>query len=222
MGTPSPRGSTGAERLSRRPTARPFGGVLGRWGVRGLGPVSDAGPGARIAPMCDLSARARGSWRSAASFDPVDTVVELVASEHSVRLARNRGPGLSATNVILAAGPTVVAVVAIGSAYRQQKRSFGHEREMVDLAAVRAVLDDAAVLLHRAETAVIGSSDDLTQAIEKVETLIPELEATLQRLSVRLGSQHPTCNVLLNTILGLHNWCTIALLVNLPETEDGP
>src|SRR5262245_11676752 len=69
-----------------------------------------------------------------------------------------RDPGIGAqprrvsatADVILAAGPTIVAVVAIGGGIWQQKRAFSHEREMAELDATRAVLDEAAVALHDA------------------------------------------------------------------------
>jgi len=59
----------------------------------------------------------------------------------------------STTDVTLAAGPTVVALAAIGFAFYQQGRGFRHEREMADLDAVRRVLDDAATALHEADYA---------------------------------------------------------------------
>ena len=63
--------------------------------------------------------------------------------------------GVSATtDVILAAGPTVVALAAIGSAVWQQKRGFSHDREMDDLSDTRRLFDDAAVALHDASVAL--------------------------------------------------------------------
>ncbi len=97
------------------------------------------------------------------------------------------------TNVILAAGPTVVALAAIGSAVWQQKRGFSHERELSDLADVRAMLDDAAVALHEADYAYgdwisRGFSDTpTTEAIKHIGQTRMTIDRVVERLAVRLG-----------------------------------
>jgi hypothetical protein len=56
-----------------------------------------------------------------------------------------------------------VALAAIGSTIWQQRRGFRHAREMNDLAAVRSVLDDAALALQHALNVMhkhVNASDD--------------------------------------------------------------
>jgi hypothetical protein len=86
---------------------------------------------------------------------------------------------VSATEVILAAGPTVVALAAIGSAVWQQKRSFAHERELNDLAAVRSLLDDARVALHDTRDAMYRYLNDAGVAVADAQ----EKHAALEVLS---------------------------------------
>lgn len=57
------------------------------------------------------------------------------------------------TDVILAAGPTVVALAALASAAWQQWRGFRHEREMTDLRDARELFDEAVLALLRADDA---------------------------------------------------------------------
>jgi hypothetical protein len=105
------------------------------------------------------------------------------------------------TDVILAAGPIVVAIVAIGAAAWQQKRGFAHARTMADLDDVRALFDQAAVTLAQASRALSGLESGLfthgsrlverapsawTDARESAE----KVRATRERLSVRLDPHH--------------------------------
>ena len=103
--------------------------------------------------------------------------------------------GVSATtDVILAAGPTVVERAAIGSAVWQQKRGFSHDREVRDTDHVRGLLDDAAIALHRASYA----RDDVMRVgpavarnrkgvAAKIATTGTALDELTEHSSVRLG-----------------------------------
>jgi hypothetical protein len=98
------------------------------------------------------------------------------------------------TDVILAAGPTVVALAAIGSGAWQQKRGFSHERVVRDIDHVRGLLDDAAMALHRASyarddvmragPAVAGKTEGVAAKIAATGTTLDELA---DRLAVRFG-----------------------------------
>jgi hypothetical protein len=98
------------------------------------------------------------------------------------------------TDVILAAGPTVVALAAIGAGAWQQKRGFSHEREVRDTDHVRGLLDDAAIALHRASyarddvmrvgPAVAVKTEGVAAKIAATGTTLDELGG---RLAVRFG-----------------------------------
>jgi hypothetical protein len=78
------------------------------------------------------------------------------SSVWSVRASSQTGDVSVTANVILAAGPSVVALAALGSTAWQQRRGLQHAREMTDLALVREMLDEAAKALHRANYARDG------------------------------------------------------------------
>jgi hypothetical protein len=105
------------------------------------------------------------------------------------------------SDVILAAGPSVVAMAAIGSAVWKQRRGFRHARSMADLENVRELLDEAAVALHRADYARysvavgrIRQGEYLWErepdVVEKVVTAGVALDELSERLAVRLGPDH--------------------------------
>ena len=107
----------------------------------------------------------------------------------------------SATDIILAAGPSVVALAAIGSAVWQQRRGFRHDREMADLEAVRRVLDDAAIALHEADYArgdvkrahIRDGRKLLERGGEFVKRLGERgraLDELRERLTIRFGADH--------------------------------
>jgi hypothetical protein len=98
------------------------------------------------------------------------------------------------TDVILAAGPIVVALAAIGVGAWRQKRGFSHEREVRDIDHVRGLLDDAAIALHgasyarddvmRAGPAVAVKTEGVAAKIAATGTTLDELAG---RLAVRFG-----------------------------------
>ena len=100
-------------------------------------------------------------------------------------------------DVILAAGPTVVALAAIGSAVWQQQRGFTHSRALADLDAARAVLDDAAVALQDASTAIVVRMDvvDLDTPVS-YDDARHELGVVRDRVALRFGEEHRTCTPL--------------------------
>jgi hypothetical protein len=101
------------------------------------------------------------------------------------------------TDVILAAGPTVVALAAIGSAVWQQQRGFTHSRALADLDAARAVLDDAAVALQDASTAIVVRMDvvDLDTPVSYADAHY-RLGVVRDRVALRFGEEHRTCTPL--------------------------
>jgi predicted NUDIX family NTP pyrophosphohydrolase len=102
-----------------------------------------------------------------------------------------------ATDVILAAGPTVVAIAAIGSAVWQQQRGFTHSRALADLDAARAVLDDAAVALQDASAAIVVRMDltDLDTSVS-YDDARHRLGVVRDRVALRFGEEHRTCTPL--------------------------
>jgi hypothetical protein len=110
-------------------------------------------------------------------------------------------PVSTATNVILAAGPTVVAIGAIGSTVWQQRRSFRHEREMADLADIRKLFDEIAVALEEASNALLSLESSLSRygaafrkeapsAMTDAGAAFENLQTLGHRLSVRLPADH--------------------------------
>lgn len=101
------------------------------------------------------------------------------------------------TDVILAAGPTVVALAAIGSAVWQQQRGFTHSRALADLDAARAVLDDAAVALQDASTVIVVRMDliDVDTSVS-YDDARHELGVVRDRVALRFGEEHRTCTPL--------------------------
>jgi hypothetical protein len=100
-------------------------------------------------------------------------------------------------DVAIAVGPSVVAVVAIVAAFRQQRRALAHGRELADLADARRVFDDAVVELHRASVALSGLEQalfnqgaahwkDAPDAYPNADAASEALRAMVGRLGVRL------------------------------------
>lgn len=105
------------------------------------------------------------------------------------------------TDVAVATGPSVVAVVAIVAAFRQQRLALAHQRELADLSNTRGVFDDAAVALHDASVALSGLERALftggaafrstfPEALPAAESATETLKSILGRLGVRLPADH--------------------------------
>jgi hypothetical protein len=105
------------------------------------------------------------------------------------------------TDVILALGPSVVAVLALSLAAWQHWRGLAHARKLADLADTRAVFDDAAVALHDASVALSGMERALftggasyrsafPNALPDAEAATETLKSLRGRLGVRLRSDH--------------------------------
>lgn len=105
---------------------------------------------------------------------------------------------VSATTIILAAGPTAVGLGALGFRSWEQRRGFKHERAMTDLGDLRALLDDAAVALHDANYSRRGIevermsegtklAERAAEQIARLGEIGKELDRLGERLAVRLG-----------------------------------
>jgi hypothetical protein len=105
------------------------------------------------------------------------------------------------TDVILALGPSVVAVVALCLAAWQHWRGLTHARKLADLADTRAVFDDAAVALHDASVALSALERALftgrasfrssfPDALPAAESATERLKSIRGRLGVRLRANH--------------------------------
>jgi hypothetical protein len=99
-----------------------------------------------------------------------------------------------AVEVILAAGPSVVALAALGLVVWQQRRGVDHGRELADLADARAVLDDAAQALRDADYArhgvlMAGPAAATGVVLERLDKAGAAMDAIGIRLAIRLGDQ---------------------------------
>jgi hypothetical protein len=105
------------------------------------------------------------------------------------------------SDVILALGPTIVAVVALGVAAWQHWRGLAHARQLADLADTRALFDEAAVALHDASVALSGLERALfsggagfrstfPDALPAAESATETLRSIRGRLGVRLPADH--------------------------------
>jgi hypothetical protein len=129
--------------------------------------------------------------------------------------------------------PNCVAGGAIYAGWTQQARTLEAERERADLEHTRTVLDEAAVLLHKAAYALDDARSHLTQYaygfFENEERERPyhelwrigqELDALVERLSIRLGRDHDITNAFRKAdeaILAV--WRSLGLLRSEPEAE---
>lgn len=106
------------------------------------------------------------------------------------------------TDVILAAGPSLVALAAIGANVWQQRRGFGHKCEMRDLADTRDLLDQASAALSETSQALSGLERGLFKDGAFVSQRSPErlidaehagerLRLMRGHLAVRLKVDHP-------------------------------
>lgn len=104
------------------------------------------------------------------------------------------------TDIILAAGPTIVGIGGLAVAGLQQWRGFAHERRMSDLEGMRALFDDAAETLHQADYARYrveaermshGASlaENAPEAIAALRDTGERLDRLTARLAVRLGPE---------------------------------
>jgi hypothetical protein len=107
----------------------------------------------------------------------------------------------SSTALALAANG--VAICAIGAGWWQNRDSLGNQRRLADLAHVRGLLDDAAIALHGAayildevrsqvtqHTPAFFKSEKGTEVFVDLGRCGRDLDALLERLRVRLGSEH--------------------------------
>lgn len=109
--------------------------------------------------------------------------------------------GSTTSDVVLALGPSIVAVVALSLAAWQHWRGLVHARQLADLADTRAVFDDAAVALHDASVALSGLERALfnggpvfrstfPDALPAAESATESLKSIRGRLGVRLHADH--------------------------------
>jgi hypothetical protein len=118
-------------------------------------------------------------------------------------------------DVILAAGPSIVALAALWLALWQQLRGFRHERQMHDLADLRALLDAATAAVM---DAISGAPDFIRGAmLDEPDAADQEIAwwnifaaaATMStRMQLRLGRDHPICyayDTVLDTLRGTAN-----------------
>lgn len=93
---------------------------------------------------------------------------------------------MAATDVILAAGPSVVAVAAIGSALWQHRRRIDHERTLHDVDELRGLLDEAAETIRSVRDTVARP-----EGTGWLDAGIADLERLESRLIIRLGPDDP-------------------------------
>ena len=111
---------------------------------------------------------------------------------------------MEALPIISVLSTSAVAGGAIWAGVWQQRRGFGHDREMADRESVRASLVETAALLHRAEyavdevnSAVFGHADTIAdpehperrEPIDRLEKVGRELDQAIGLVRVQLGPE---------------------------------
>jgi hypothetical protein len=130
--------------------------------------------------------------------------------------------------------PGVVAVAAILATWHQHLRGRTHERELADLANVRDVLDEAAVALHRVAYVLddvrsyltqyggvsFFKTDNGTTTYELLGSQGRDLDALVERLSVRFGAEHDVVTAFSEADGAvLRIWRAAGLLRQEPESD---
>jgi hypothetical protein len=133
--------------------------------------------------------------------------------------------GASATDdtgpILAFVGAVLVALIAAFTAGRRQKRALEaesgrlaqqleHERELVDLAAVRSLLDEAASALQSVDLPHPEFMEDADADRERALGKRDELRAIRSRLAVRFGHSHVLVATMEEAIGVLSEWFTAA------------
>jgi hypothetical protein len=140
-----------------------------------------------------------------------------------------------AVAIISVALSSLIALAAIGAAVWQQRRAFGHDREMADRASVRTSLVDAAAVLHRVEgavdeasRAVFGHADTLAdpshperlQPVRDLQETNTEFDLTIGLIRVRLGPSSGATKALEEAAEASRNVWRAARRIRLPKQGD--
>lgn len=107
-------------------------------------------------------------------------------------------------SAIAVVASSFVAIAAIGTAFWQQERGFGHERKLADLESVRGVMSGAAAILHRIEYALDDANSTLMEwgaamfdnearakPYYQLKEVGREADGVLGQLRIRFGPDHP-------------------------------
>jgi hypothetical protein len=127
-----------------------------------------------------------------------------------------------------------VAVCAIVFGWRQNRDNLANQRRLADLGHVRGLLDDAAIALHRGacvldevrsqvaqHTPKFFTSDKGTEVFTELGRCGEELDALLERLRIRFGSDHRVVTSLNSADAALLDIHRAAGLVRLKPDDDG-
>lgn len=91
-------------------------------------------------------------------------------------------------------GTTLLGLGGLAFGWRERGRTFEHERTLSDLAAVRDVIEEGAVYLHRVAYALDLVKQDLEGNAKRAHAKLGELGMTYdeisERLKVRLEPRH--------------------------------
>jgi hypothetical protein len=143
----------------------------------------------------------------------------------------DRDPGHAPVVLATVLVAVIVAVITAVTTDRRQARQVAHERELADLDDLRGVLDKAATWLHRTSYVLDDfygkvhlsyvQSEDGQRMTARLRKCGRELDALYERLSVRLGREHPVTRTFKNADDAvLHTWRAILMLA-LEQTPDG-
>ncbi len=97
---------------------------------------------------------------------------------------------MDAADVIVAAGPSIVAIAAVAATVWQQQRRFAHERSLHDVDELRDILDDAADAIRQVRFTVAKPAGP-----DWVEEGLVRLVPLQQRLIIRLKPDAAVTNV---------------------------
>jgi septation ring formation regulator EzrA len=101
-------------------------------------------------------------------------------------------------------GATLLGLGGLAFGWRERGRTFEHERTLSDLAAVRDVIEEGAVYLHRVAYALDLVNQDLlgnaTEANAKLAKLGMTYDEISERLKVRLAPHHEVTQKFVGTV----------------------
>lgn len=136
--------------------------------------------------------------------------------------------GITAGGTLLGAlGIAIVTIhttkLRLGAEGERQRHELNHDRELVDIADLRQLLDEAATALDRAEAARLPAEDDILivgddgphearreiawRSAGRLRPVMPPLVALTARLRVRLGPDDPITASFVKATQGLAMMC---------------
>jgi hypothetical protein len=135
--------------------------------------------------------------RPTGGSDEIDAVIGRAVLAPPQLLTNGRPPhsqSCRAMSWIADLGASLVGIGGLTFGWAQSRQRLAQDRTLVDLAAVRCVLEDGAVHLHRVAYALDLVKLDLRSNAESVYAKLTELgeryDELVERMKIRLGAEH--------------------------------